>query len=116
LLEYLARFLIGGFAVSAFAVLGDIFRPKSFAGLFGAAPSIALSTIVLALSSWGSSYVAVEGRSMIIGAAALCIYSICACHLMQRRRMRALAATAISLILWFIVAAGGTILLPKGPP
>ena len=28
------RFLIGGAFVSVFAVLGDIFRPKSFAGLF----------------------------------------------------------------------------------
>ena len=37
--EYIVRFLIGGVAVSAFAMLGDILRPKSFAGLFGAAPS-----------------------------------------------------------------------------
>ena len=36
--EYLVRFLIGGIAVSLFAVLGDVLRPKSFAGLFGAAP------------------------------------------------------------------------------
>jgi transposase len=32
-------------AVSAFAALGDTLRPKSFAGLFGAAPSIALATL-----------------------------------------------------------------------
>ena len=37
--EYLVRFLVGGVVVSAFAMLGDILRPKSFAGLFGAAPS-----------------------------------------------------------------------------
>jgi hypothetical protein len=29
--EYLIRLLVGGLAVSAFAVLGDVFRPKSFA-------------------------------------------------------------------------------------
>jgi hypothetical protein len=28
--------------VTAFAILGDVLRPKSFAGLFGAAPSVAL--------------------------------------------------------------------------
>ena len=33
--EYVIRFLVGGIVVSAFAVLGDILRPKSFAGLFG---------------------------------------------------------------------------------
>jgi hypothetical protein len=41
---YVVRFLVGGILVSAFAMLGDILRPKSFAGLFGAAPSVALST------------------------------------------------------------------------
>jgi hypothetical protein len=45
MLEYGLRFLAGGIAVSAFATLGDTLRPKSFAGLFGAAPSIALSAI-----------------------------------------------------------------------
>lgn len=42
--EYIVRFLVGGLVVSSFAVLGEIFRPKSFAGIFGAAPSIALAT------------------------------------------------------------------------
>jgi hypothetical protein len=34
--EYVVRFLVGGVVVSAFAMLGDVLRPKSFAGLFGA--------------------------------------------------------------------------------
>lgn len=105
--EYLLRFFIGGLAVSAFAVLGDIFRPKSFAGLFGAAPSIALCTIALAFSSHGGRYVMVEGRSMIIGAVGLFFYGVCVCWLMQRGKMRALPATVISLIVWAIVAVGG---------
>jgi hypothetical protein len=42
--EYVVRFLVGGIVVSAFATLGDILRPKSFAGLCGAAPSVALAT------------------------------------------------------------------------
>jgi hypothetical protein len=43
--EYVVRFLVGGVVVSAFAILGDILRPKSFAGLFAAAPSVALVTL-----------------------------------------------------------------------
>ena len=35
--EMLLRFVIGGVVVSIFAVL-DLFKPKSFAGLFAAAP------------------------------------------------------------------------------
>ena len=42
--QLLLRFLIGGAVVSSFALLGDIVRPKSFAGIFGGAPSVALAT------------------------------------------------------------------------
>jgi hypothetical protein len=44
--EVFIRFLIGGLFVSAFAVLGDGLKPKSFAGLFGAAPSVAFLGLV----------------------------------------------------------------------
>jgi hypothetical protein len=50
--ELLLRFAIGGIVVSAFATLGDVFKPKSFAGLFEAAPSLALAK---ALRCWPSS-------------------------------------------------------------
>jgi len=65
------RFFIGGLAVSLFAVLADVIRPKSFAGLFGAAPSIALATLVLTVSERGASFAAAEGRSMMVGGVAL---------------------------------------------
>lgn len=105
--QYVVRFLIGGVAVSLFAVLGDVLRPKSFAGLFGAAPSIALCTLALALSKEGSRYAALEGRSMVIGGAALCLYSILVCHVLLRLRLHAAAATAFGLLAWFAVAAAG---------
>ena len=43
--ELMFRFLIGGALVSAFALAGDAARLKSFAGLLGAGPSIALATL-----------------------------------------------------------------------
>jgi Protein of unknown function (DUF3147) len=42
--QIVSRFLIGGLTVSIFSLIGDILKPKSFAGLFGAAPSVALAT------------------------------------------------------------------------
>jgi hypothetical protein len=54
--EYLVRFLVGGVVVSAFAMLGDVLRPKSFAGLFGAAPSVALATLGIAVYRDGSDF------------------------------------------------------------
>jgi hypothetical protein len=109
--EYVLRFAIGGIAVSAFAVLADMFRPKSFAGLFGAAPSVALATLALALAKDGTDYAAIEGRSMTIGAVALCLYSILACQLMKRAQWRALPATTVALAAWLAMATGGKWLL-----
>ena len=56
--DILIRFLIGGLVVSAFAAFGDMFKPKSFAGLFGAAPSVALATLGLTIASQGKLYAA----------------------------------------------------------
>jgi hypothetical protein len=36
--ETILRVIIGGTVVSTFALLGDVLKPRSFAGLFGAAP------------------------------------------------------------------------------
>lgn len=109
--EYLIRFLVGGLAVSAFAVLGDLFRPKSFAGLFGAAPSVALATLAIAFWNQGPAYAAIEGGSMMIGSLALCLYSIVVCQLMKRHEFPASKATLVSLIVWIFAALCGKWLL-----
>lgn len=115
MLDYLLRFLAGGIAVSAFAALGDALRPKTFAGLFGAAPSIALATVLIALSRHGASFVAVEGRSMILGALALTAYSWTVCILLKKFRLSSLAATMAALLVWF-AAAFGTLAILVGVP
>jgi hypothetical protein len=112
--DYLLRFLIGGVAVSAFAVLGDILRPKSFAGLFGAAPSIAICTLALAFARQGQHYAASEARSMVIGATALCLYCIAVSQLLLRFRMHAISATLWAMLVWFTCAAAGRYFLPGG--
>lgn len=106
MLEYVLRFLVGGIAVSAFAALGDLFRPRSFAGLFGAAPSIAIATLMITLWKQGPDYAAIEGRSMILGAVALCAYCAIVCRLMKRRHVSALRATLSAMLAWFAVALG----------
>jgi hypothetical protein len=68
--EVFFRFVVGGVAVSAFAALGDVIKPKSFAGLFGAAPSIAIATLALTVSTRGGRYAAAEASSMMAGALA----------------------------------------------
>jgi hypothetical protein len=105
-LDYALRFIAGGLIVSAFAILGDLLRPKSFAGLFGAAPSVALATLTLAFLKEGPAYVAIEGRSMVLGAAALLFYSFVVCQLLMRFRISALMATGSALAVWLGIALG----------
>ncbi|MGA8741379.1 MAG: DUF3147 family protein [Terracidiphilus sp.] len=104
LAELIARFLIGGVIVSAFAVLAEVFRPKSFAGLFGAAPSIALATIGITISTHGKAYAAIEARSMIFGAIAFFCYAATVSWILMRYKPSALAATVALMPVWFAVS------------
>jgi hypothetical protein len=69
LMDLVVRFLLGGTIVSLFALSADVLKPKGFAGLFGAAPSVALATLGLTIATQGKLYAAMEARSMIAGAA-----------------------------------------------
>jgi uncharacterized membrane protein (GlpM family) len=104
--EYVVRLLVGGVVVSTFAMLGDILRPKSFAGLFGAAPSVALVTLGIAVYHHGADYAARQSHAMMAGAIALAVYSVVVCQLLVRTRLRAAPATLASLVVWVIVAFG----------
>lgn len=104
--EYVVRFIAGGVIVSAFAILGDMLRPKSFAGLLGAAPSVALATLGIAVVQHGASHAASESWTMIYGAVALACYSLVVCHLLMRSRLAALPATIVAFVVWLGVAFG----------
>jgi hypothetical protein len=102
----LFRFLIGGAVVSAFSALGDTLKPKSFAGLFGAAPSVALATIALTIATDGPSYASTEARSMIAGALAMFVYESLVLRIMFKYKPSALL-TATSLIAAWLAASFG---------
>lgn len=102
--DLLLRFLIGGLVVSLFSVIGDLFNPKSFAGLFSAAPSIALATLWLAIAKYGGSYAAIEGRSMMAGAVALYVYSQVVSWLLIRYKVSSVLVSISALVVWFITA------------
>jgi len=104
--QFIFRFVAGGFIVSLFAALGDVLKPKSFAGLFGAAPSVAVATLGLAILTEGPLYAADEARSMIAGALAFFIYAIVCSRLMKKYRMHSTLATTASLALWLLCALG----------
>lgn len=100
------RVIVGGLVVSAFSLLGALLKPKSFAGLFGAAPSIALATIALTAMKEGKEYASLEARSMILGSFAFCVYAYVVSRLLIRGRFPALPTTAFAIAIWFICAFG----------
>jgi hypothetical protein len=100
--DLIVRFLIGGIAVSAFASLGDVLKPKSFAGLFAAAPSIALATLGLTIAADGKIYAATEARSMIAGALVFFLYAYLCSYLMLRRKLKGLKVTLSALGFWLV--------------
>jgi hypothetical protein len=102
--DLLLRFLIGGTVVSLFAIIGEIFRPKSFAGLFGAAPSIALATLGLTIASHGHAYAATEARSMTFGAIAFLLYAAAVSYVLRRYHPPTLLATTALMPIWFAAA------------
>jgi hypothetical protein len=104
--EYVIRFLIDGLVVSSFAVLGEIFRPKSFAGIFGAAPSIALATFGLTIAKEGKAYAAIEAHSMIFGAIAFFVYACAASFVLMRYKSHALTTTIALMPIGFGVSFG----------
>jgi uncharacterized membrane protein (GlpM family) len=104
MMEYIIRFLAGAIAVSLFSMMGDVLRPKSFAGLLGAAPSIALVTLALTISSRGLDDALVEARSMMFGSVALGLYSAGVCYLTGRGRVSTRLATGLMLPIWLACA------------
>ena len=64
LIELLVRFALGGVLVALFSIAGNAFEPRTFSGIFGAAPSVALATLALTHAKHGPAYVATMRRGL----------------------------------------------------
>jgi hypothetical protein len=106
MIQILVRFVVGGLVVSAFSLIGDLLEPKSFAGLFGAAPSVALATLSLTVVKEGATYAATEARSMMAGSVAFFVYASLVSWIMMRYKPKALWVAIASIPVWLGVAFG----------
>jgi hypothetical protein len=113
--ELALRFLLGGLIVSAFALVGNLFKPKTFAGLFGAAPSVALTTLGIAYVGKGADYVAIEARSMVLGSAALLVYGLVCVATTKSRKLPVWLEAVLAWVAWAAVAFALWAALPDGP-
>ncbi|WP_066361387.1 DUF3147 family protein [Herbidospora mongoliensis] len=97
-----ARGVFGGVLVMGFALLGEATSPKRFAGIFAAAPAVALGGMTITALSLGDHALSQSGLGMIVGAVALVAY--CALAVPMVRRFGALKGSTWALLLWAAVA------------
>ncbi len=96
--------------VVAFALIGHLLRPKWFAGLFGAAPSIAVASLAVTVLDKGHHDAALAAYGMLFGAAGFVAFSASVLPLLTTR-VHAVVASSLSCLVWVIVAVGGYLLV-----
>jgi uncharacterized membrane protein (GlpM family) len=93
----------GGTLVLAFALLSQGLTPKRFAGLFSAAPAVAIAGLTVVLLDKGSHAAHESALGMLAGSAGMIAYAAAAVPLL--RRTRAPTAAAMALVAWAVIAA-----------
>lgn len=95
--------LAGGTLVVVFALLSEGLAPKRFAGLFSAAPAVAIAGLAIVLLDKTPHDAHQEAVGMIAGSAGMIAYAAAVVPLLRRRR--ASTAAMIALGAWAVVAA-----------
>ena len=97
--------LNGGLFVVGFALVAGALRPKRFAGLFAAAPSIAMANLLVAVIANGHDEGVANAEGMLIGAGALTL--ACLAGILLVRQERSLRGSVGLCVLWLILAIAG---------
>ncbi|HZS15116.1 MAG TPA: hypothetical protein VFC09_10995 [Candidatus Dormibacteraeota bacterium] len=98
------RGLIAGAFVVAFSALSELLRPKSLAGVFAAAPSVAAASLLVTLVAAGEPAVWTAAVGMVGGAVAM--VGACVVGIDAVRRLRALPGSVAAVGVWLAIAAG----------
>jgi hypothetical protein len=98
--DLLIRFVLGGVIVSAFAAISELFEPKTFSGLFGAAPSVAIATLALTYGKLGPFATATSARWMLAGTVALFLYVTCCMWVCRARGIPVWLGAGASWLVW----------------
>jgi len=103
-MDLVLRFVIGGLVVSAFAALGELWRPKTFSGLFGAAPTVALASLALAFHEHGADYVQTAAQTMMLGGLAMTVYCATLVVLTRQRHFPVWLGAVAAWLVWLATA------------
>jgi hypothetical protein len=98
------RVLAGGLFVVIFAMLSDALKPKMFAGLFSAAPSVASASLLVTGLAVGAAKDEQYALGMIVGAVGLVFYSLAAAPLVKH--IGPVAGSVLAWAAWAVPALG----------
>jgi len=96
--------LVGGLGVVGFSLIGQAGHPKRFAGLFAAAPSVALASLAMTVIARGPKVTVPYAQGMLIGCAGMFAYCLASLYLINR--LHALVGSILAWLVWFGVAGG----------
>lgn len=99
--------------MSLFALIGDVVRPKRFAGLFGAAPSVALATLALTAAKEGPRVASIEARSMLLSSLGFILYVYTVQRVLASGRWSAKVVSVAALAIWALGALAAGVLLAQ---
>jgi hypothetical protein len=98
------RGLAGGSLVVLFALIGEAVNPKTFSGLFSAAPSVAIASLALTVASEGTSKARQASIGMVVGAVGMVVCCVLAAVAVPR--LRAFWGSLIAWGGWAVVSLG----------
>lgn len=93
----------GGSLVVVFALISQSVSPKRFAGLFSAAPAVAIAGLIVTVLDKGSHDAHESAIGMLAGSAGMVAYAATVVALLRRMHSHVAAATALGA---WLVAAG----------
>lgn len=102
ILEYIARFIAGGLLVCVFALISEMCKPKQFAGIFSAAPSVLLAGLIITLIIKGPPHAILTAEGAIAGAVGMIFFCVVATPAIER--YKTLPGSLLSLVGWLVVS------------
>lgn len=103
LLTILVKGLVGGVLVVLFALIGEVIRPRSLAGLTSSAPSVATAGLLVTLLTSGALMAWDLSLGMIAGAGSLVVW--CLIGATAVARFGSIKGASLATIAWFGTAA-----------
>jgi hypothetical protein len=96
------RGVCGGLLVVVFALIAEVLKPKMFSGLFSAAPSIAIASLLITAFAQKPKIAAMDATGMSAGALGMVGSTLVAAYAVAR--LGAIAGSAVAWLAWALVA------------